>query len=651
MILNNAMRHLRAPVFWLMIVLASANALVTLTGCYDVLPNQDLVWDTTNAYNLLHHGEIPLHSGVSSLYAMIPPGVSFGLVPGMLIVPGNPAMAEHIGAALLFFGCLLGLYCWIKPRLGSWAAALSMLLFSVGQIGVFFAASLWPRAHPFFYVWMLYLLTLWVEKRRGRYLALALIVYAAGMYWYMEMVPALFVAAILYVLYRPPMGWKPLAAATAVGLAIWSPYLVFEASRDFADAKAIVTTSYMPGVPEFSSVLYNKGNRLVKVSEIRSLKNSGATDVHLTKPTDTYYVDTPQWGMIEVHRGDTMYLNEPGYIFYSPKIGWAFQSYESGRLLLYGKKDWEPGTYAIPFPDSHAKVRVPETTLSEKLWRLRRFAPLFNFGGDQNPGIWAWHVSLMAAALIAAFFVSGLPRQNVAAWRSWRSSPNPFVAHETEPAVDSRRLAFTVLWTGVVVPVAVLLMLLHRDDMFTGDRRFWWLWIAEAALIGGMLGSMRIRGGRILVPVGLLAVATLAVNPNMQNCMKGSFTRWPGSFHGKSEMVIDATAALIKSEGLDRTSIGYDMNQYGWTPGTRRIDGRAKSFIEWDVVFLTRHGITNLDTNAEGLSPNDRFRIRDPNYDAGIEALEMERWSMTLDGSLPPMQTVEKVAGLEILRK
>ena len=62
-------------------------AVITLNGHKQFSPNYDLLQDTGNAQALLHKGWIPTHGSVSSFYAFNPPGVSWGMVPGLLIFP------------------------------------------------------------------------------------------------------------------------------------------------------------------------------------------------------------------------------------------------------------------------------------------------------------------------------------------------------------------------------------------------------------------------------------------------------------------------------------------------------------------------------------------------------------------------------------
>jgi hypothetical protein len=116
-------------------------------------------------------------------------------------------------------------------------------------------------------------------------------------------------------------------------------------------------------------------------------------------------------------------------------------------------------------------------------------------------------------------------------------------------------------------------------------------------------------------------------------------------------LAVAALAKLVRAEGKNEAFIGYDMNQIDWLPVTRRADGVGKCGMPWDVALFVAYSITNLDTNAEGLSPRDEFRVYSPDYDAKPTDLAHLRWSMTLDDSLPPMDKVAEAGGYEILRR
>ena len=58
---------------------------------------------------------------------------------------------------------------------------------------------------------------------------------AAGMYVHLEIMPAVQLLPVVWVLYRPPIRLGTILIAIAISAIIWLPYLRFEYSRDFSD--------------------------------------------------------------------------------------------------------------------------------------------------------------------------------------------------------------------------------------------------------------------------------------------------------------------------------------------------------------------------------------------------------------------------------
>jgi hypothetical protein len=182
----------------------------------------------------LSHGEVPVRGTLTGFASYAPPGIAWLLLPGAATA-GDPRLSEYAGATLLSVGTLLGVYYVARPGLGSRWAALAVVLYGLSTVGLFFAGSLWPRAHPVFLVWMAYWLQRWVLRREPGAVAAALLIWVVGMYAFMELAPALLVAPVLWLVYRPPVrGWH-LAAVAVAGLVVWAPYLRFQADRGFAD--------------------------------------------------------------------------------------------------------------------------------------------------------------------------------------------------------------------------------------------------------------------------------------------------------------------------------------------------------------------------------------------------------------------------------
>jgi hypothetical protein len=133
------------------------------------------------ADQFLKHGTLPDRGDVSSYWVYATPGPSWLMIPGMLVF-ADPRLYEVIGSALLFIGTLAGLFLIARKCFGTACAYLSIVLYGLSEIGIFYAGSLWSVGHPFFYVWTVYFCIRWIQERNSNYLGLALLVWSTGLY-------------------------------------------------------------------------------------------------------------------------------------------------------------------------------------------------------------------------------------------------------------------------------------------------------------------------------------------------------------------------------------------------------------------------------------------------------------------------------------
>ena len=73
--------------------------------------------------------------------------------------------------------------------------------------------------------------------------------------------------------------------------------------------------------------------------------------------------------------------------------------------------------------------------------------------------------------------------------------------------------------------------------------------------------------------------------------------------------VVDYTASQIGSENKYRAAIGYDLYIYAFIPVFNAVDPRYKVGADFDLVFKYRRDIHNVNRCAEGVSPDDEYRI------------------------------------------
>ena len=204
---------------------------------YDILP------DYENAANFVDHRLVPVKGSMSSLGTFNPPGYGWLYVPGVWLFPGQPGLAGALGSAMLFTGTVIGLALLLAPTFGLATTIGTVAMFSYSSIGMFYATSLWPRAHVFFYCWTVYFLKRWaLDAHRGAFAA-ALGMYLLGLYCFFEIAPlgVLFVA--VWIIYRPTIAWRPVMACAVVLLVVWWPYLAYELGRAGLDVRSFVTGS------------------------------------------------------------------------------------------------------------------------------------------------------------------------------------------------------------------------------------------------------------------------------------------------------------------------------------------------------------------------------------------------------------------------
>ena len=216
---------------------------------YDVLP------DYENAVAFVETGRLPVTGSMSSLGTFNPPGYSWLYVPGAWLLPRQPGLAGAIGSAILFTGTLAGLAVLLGTRFGLATPVGTAALFSFSSIGMFYATSLWPRAHVFFYCWTVYFLKRWALDARPRAFAAALGMYLLGLYCFFEIAPLGLLFVVIWVVHRPRIAPLSVVACGLVLLVVWWPYLAYEGGRAGLDVRSFVTGSASVGVQPYGATI------------------------------------------------------------------------------------------------------------------------------------------------------------------------------------------------------------------------------------------------------------------------------------------------------------------------------------------------------------------------------------------------------------
>jgi hypothetical protein len=213
------------------------------------LLNVDMLPYYAGAKEFLSTGRIIEKGQLSSYSSYSPPGAFFFLIPGVLTT-SDPRLQDLAGTVLIVYATLFFLYLAARESFGRTVAISTAVGFALSLLG---SSGLWPIGHPLFIVASLYFLLLWVKRRAAWALGAALAVMAFGMYFHLSIVPFLLVIPVLWLLYRPPLGWKSLLLSGAFGLLVWFPYLKYEYGRGFVDLASMLLQRPVDTVWESSS--------------------------------------------------------------------------------------------------------------------------------------------------------------------------------------------------------------------------------------------------------------------------------------------------------------------------------------------------------------------------------------------------------------
>ena len=200
------------------------------------LVNLDMLPYYAGANEFLSTGKIVEHGELSSYNSYNPPGTWFLMIPGELMT-SDPRLQELAGTAIVVYGTLIFLYLAAREMAGRIVAVPAAVVFALSRLGFM---GLWPVGHPLFILASVYFLLLWIKRRAAWALGACIAVLAYGLYVDLAILPFLFVLPALWLIYRPPLGWKSLLASLVFGALVWFPYLRYEYSRGFVDLASIL---------------------------------------------------------------------------------------------------------------------------------------------------------------------------------------------------------------------------------------------------------------------------------------------------------------------------------------------------------------------------------------------------------------------------
>jgi hypothetical protein len=462
---------------------------------------------------------------------------------------------------------------------------------------------------------MVYLLCLWIERDNARFLAAAVATWAAGMYAFMEMAPAIFVVPVLWLVYRPIVRFKPLMIAGALSVAIWYPYLRFENSRDFIDVRSLVLRERVRPA-NFQESWCNQDPAFVPASWRLVMQDprsaSAERERSFANPLKALGRKTiDQAGLVVSSLLLTNFnanVGIPGFdlvLFALVAAGIASMCIKKRHISDDSEGQHRAWSNRLRWLGMRA-IFVG-TLFNEKT--LSRYA---SSDGVFDPST-VLTIRLIDVGLISIGLVTWLCRNRLS--RLW---------HTIMDRLDARpQLTFIAL--GLVVPWIGLLLVADSER----TERSWWLWPMQVVMMASAVTYLpkRLRASRSLQRVGcVLLIGLIASN----KVLLGHVTDW--LHHGWSGTLAaevraaDYVATSVQQGGKRSATIGYEL--YGRTfPALFNIvDHRYKLGANFDTFLKYRYQIMNADHCAEGMSTHDSYRIVESRADD--MATEPERYKL-----------------------
>ncbi len=618
--------------------------LVALQGWQSRMPFFDMLLAIDGAHELVARGQIPDRGSLTSYASHNPPGGAWLMAPGLFMFT-DPRLFEYAGSVSLYIGTVLGIFLLARSYFGVKCAIFSVALYGLSEIGLRVAGSLWERLPlHFFYVWMVYWAGRWVSQKEPNYLAAALITWAAGMYVFMEIAPALFIVPAIWLIYRPPVRLKPLIFGGILTLVIWSPYLHFQFTRNFMDFKApILRQKLLP-----ASYRDSWCDRHVILRNVHDATGIGNFSTGKTASiTDTSSTNISKGLIFVVERGSVMM---DGALF---NFEHAAQIPGNSVVLLLIAVIT---ILASSMSGSSVAMRFIETQVSSV--RLTQVAVVMILTGIlANEFIVAGFLSQDGALelstlhklrwLQSVLVTSGLVLMAVRRTLVASIKRLPVYMGESN-LIKQHSEKLRLLAVSLVIPWILLLLLVENTNHLV---RLWWLWPLQvvflslpATYLSSRLGSTRLSAGIGCFILALLVIANPLLLTRLESWLANG---WSGD-DAEVIKVVDFTAKRIIVDGKDHAAIGYDIPMSLFYAGFNAADRRYKVGANLDLLFKYRHGIINTDRCAEGFSSGDEYRIVQPSDGAVAELKADDRFDIPYD---PRMQMVHSFKSYQLLQR
>jgi hypothetical protein len=582
----------------LVLFVGALGILLTAQGWRSRSPAHDMVPHIINVRNLVATGTIPIHGDTGSYGSYKPPGTAWVMLPSALLF-SDPRLSEYAGAAFLHLATLAGIFLLAYNYFGFWCACLAVSIYGLSSTGIFLAASLWPNGRPEFFIWTVYFASQWVIRKDAKCLAIAAAVWGIGMYVDMAILPAIFILPALWLVYRPPIHFKPLMVAIGLVLVVWSPYLQFEFGRGFADIRSQVLLQN----------IFPANYRKTWCDPSVPLQEFGST----SDPIPLGSIEPEPYQGPNLARTAVMLTSQiSGKLLHNfqdaapfPAISIAFLVTVLSSFILLNVTGYRPGTDEILPPKRFWNDLATRLALGMILIGVltNEFLVAHVFGIEGGLEFSTIRVLrtieklliLGGASILAGKWMVALVDRLL----KWAG-----IQIQNKEHAD--RVGVLVL--SLVIPWLILLLVAEPDK----PERFWWLWPLQAMFLAAFFVWIlpRFRVSRSLIWLTSISLVIIVwLNPLLLHRVNAwRETGWAG-IDAPAVQVVNFMTGQLEAEGKKQAAIGYHFFIYRFMAAYNITNPQYKVGMDFDLLFKYPHGITNTDQCAEGFSPLDEYRI------------------------------------------
>ena len=590
----------RPRVLAMLLVIAVLSSAIAIQGWKERLPNTDDFLPILDAYSLVRHGAIPERGTLSSFMSYIPPGTTWFWALGAAVTT-DPRTVELYGAVLLNIAAIVAIFLLARNVFShAWIGVAAAATYAFSPLGQRFAISLWPRGHPFFSSAVALCVVLWVRKRQPWYLTAAIVLLASGCYYFLELAPLGIILVVAAVVFRPPLSLVSVVAGLALSLAVWTPYLRWDAGQGFRNTIAAVERKSLVSPTDSRIAWCNAKTSFV------SIDATGRAEPFRFIPAD-YYPEQekiPNSRFLRLAKRlakDFLVKGVEGFLanftegIFLPFVGALFAGLVIGSVWFsIGSLVRRQAAAGMPrfYRGFVLSWCVLAIVLLVVTYSVARHNP--SLAGS------ALATLLGSSALVIAAGTGALIRQIVPALKA------------IGPAVPWYRTC-----GACAAPALVAIVIAERGH----TNRLWWLWPLEIVLLLAVVADLREKKPRWALALSLFIVAAMAANSSIGGRIGDLYSN---GFAGKE----NALATLLnRAAGLaganKEIAVGYQYPFERWEPVYSAVDARYRAGMEADLYLRLRHGVMNTDRCAEGFSDADEFRIVEtaPRNPTGVDAI------------------------------